>query len=63
MVFRVSFAIIAFFNLNINQMDIKIAFLYGFINQLIYIDILKSSKTKANWDIVCKVCKALYGLK
>lgn len=46
MTFRVLFAIITFFNLNINQIYIKTAFLYNLINQLIYIELPKIQKQK-----------------
>ena len=36
--FRVFFILAAFFDLDIDQMDIKTAFLYGLIDQLIYIE-------------------------
>lgn len=48
MIFQVLFAIVAFFNLDIDQMDIKTAFLYGLINQLVYINISKASEIEAN---------------
>lgn len=41
MVFRVFFAIAAFYDLDIDQIDVKTAFLYGDINQLLYIELLK----------------------
>ena len=41
MVFRAFFAIAAFYDLDIEQMDIKTAFLYGIINQLLYVEVLK----------------------
>ena len=63
MAFRVLFAIAAYFDLDIDQMDVKTAFLYGLINQLIYIKISKGTKTKVNKNIVCKLLKVLYGLK
>ena len=63
MAFRVLFIVAAFFNLNIKQMDVKTAFLYDLINQLVYVDISKGSETELNRDIVCKLLKALYGLK
>lgn len=44
-------------------MNVKIALLYSFINQLIYIKISKSSKTKTIKNIVCKLLKILYSLK
>lgn len=44
-------------------MDVKIAFLYGLIDQLVYVDIPRGSETEANRNMVCKLLKALYGLK
>ena len=63
MAFRVLFAIAVFFNLDIDQMNVKTAFLYRFINQLVYVEIPKSIKIKPNCNLVCKLLKALYGLK
>lgn len=48
MVFKVLFAIAAFFDHDINQIDIKTIFLYSFINQLVYIEIPKSTKLEKN---------------
>lgn len=44
-------------------MNVKTAFLYGFIDKLVYIEISKGIETKANCNIVCKLLKVLYGLK
>lgn len=63
MTFRVSFTVATFFNLDIDQMDVKTAFLYKFINQLVYIDIPKHSETEVNRRIVYKLLKTLYGFK
>ena len=63
MAFRVLFAVAAFLDLDIEQMDVKTAFLYGLIDQLVYVDIPKGSETESNRDMVCKLLKALYGLK
>lgn len=63
MILYVFFAIAVFYDLNIDKMNVKIAFFYGLIKQLIYIKISKRSKTKANQDIVYKLLKTLYGLK
>ena len=63
MAFRVFFVIAAFFNLDIDQIDVKTAFLYGLIDQLVYVGIPKGTETKANCNIICKLLKALYGLK
>ena len=58
MAFRVLFAVAAFFELDIDQMDVKTAFLYGLIDQLVYVDIPKGSESEANRGMVCKLLKA-----
>ena len=63
MEFRVFFAIAAYYDLDIDQMDVKTAFLYGLIDQLIYVEIPKGTETEANKNMVCRLLKALYGLK
>ena len=63
MAFRILFAIAAFYDLDIDQMDVKTAFLYGLIDQLVYVEIPKGTETDANRGMVCKLLKALYGLK
>ncbi len=63
MAFRILFALAAFFDLDINQMDVKTAFLYGLIDQLIYMQISKGTETEATNNMVCKLLKAFYGLK
>lgn len=62
-VFKVLFIIAIFYNLNIDQINIKIVFFHDFINQLIYIKILKKIKIKANKNIIYKLLKALYSLE
>lgn len=39
MAFRALFAIAAFCNLDIEQMDVKTAFLHGIIDQLLYVEV------------------------
>lgn len=63
MAFRVFFAIAAYFDLDIDQMDVKTAFLYSFIDQLIYIKQPKGTESDTTKNMVCKLLKALYGLK
>lgn len=61
MVFQVLFAIAAYYDLVINQMNVKTAFLYGLINQLIYVKMLKSTITNTTRDMICnseKPCMA-----
>lgn len=43
-------------------MDVKTAFPYRMINQLVYIQISKSLKTTVNKEIVCKLLKIFYDL-
>ena len=57
------FAIAAYYDLDIDQIDVKTAFLYGLIDQLIYVQIPKRSEDATNKGMVCKLLKALYGLK
>ncbi len=63
MAFRVLFAIAAFFDLDIDQMDVKTAFLYGLIDQLVYVEIPKGTESEENRNMVYRLLKALYGLK
>lgn len=63
MAFRVLFVIAIFLDLDIDQIDIKIIFIYSFINQFIYMEIQKRTKSKDDEDIVYKLLKAFYGLK
>lgn len=63
MVFQVLFAIAVYYVLDIDQMDIKTVFLYGFINQLIYFKIPKVTEIKASKNTIWKLLKALYSLK
>ncbi len=63
MAFRVLFVFSAYYDLDIDQMDVRTAFLYRMINQLVHVQILKGSEDVTNKEIVCKLLKALYGLK
>lgn len=63
MAFGVLFALAAYNNLDIDQMDVKASFLYSLIDQLIYVEIPKGMETEANGNMVCRLLKALYGLK
>ncbi len=62
-VFRVLFTITAYYNLDINQIVIKMTFSYSLIDQLIYIQIFKSLEDLTNKGEVCKLLKVLYKLK
>ena len=60
MVFRALLAIAAYFDLDVEKMDVETAFLYGIIKERIYMK-LPQGFEKAG--IVCRLRKALYGLK
>lgn len=62
MIFCILFAIAAFYNLYIDQIDIKTAFLYRTIDQLIFVEIPKSYYNNHK-RIVYKFNKALYRLE
>ena len=51
MAFRALFAIAAYHDLEIEQMDVKTAFLYGTIDQLLYVEMPKGFK------VIGKVCR------
>ena len=63
MAFRVLFVVAVFYDLDIDQMEIKTVFFYDFIDQLIYIKLPKSMDIETNKNILCKLLKALYDFK
>ena len=63
MAFRVQFAIAAYYDLEIDQMDVKIAFLHSLIDHLVYVQILNRSEDAINKEMVCKLLKTLFDLK
>lgn len=63
MAFRILFAIAAYYNLDIDQIKVKITFFYGLIDQVVYVQIQKGSENSAKKKIAYKVFKALNNLK
>jgi hypothetical protein len=61
--YKLLFALTAAYNLKIEQMDVKTAFLYGEIDVDIYMEQPKGFCSKERPDQVCKLKKVLYGLK
>ncbi|KAL0288630.1 UNVERIFIED_CONTAM: Retrovirus-related Pol polyprotein from transposon TNT 1-94 [Sesamum radiatum] len=60
---RVLIALASVYSLPIHQMDVKTAFLYGELEEEIYIDQPEGFVAQGNKRKVCKLVKSLYGLK
>ena len=63
MAFQVLFAIAAFYNLDIDQIDVKTALFYSCIDQLIYIKLLKNMETEVKKNMICQLLNMLYNLE
>ena len=61
MSYKALFAIAAALDLEIEQMDVKTAFLYGLIDEEIYVE--QPHELHDGTERVCRLNKALYGLK
>lgn len=60
---KVLLALATQYDLEIHQLDVKTAFLNGYIEEDIYMTIPEGFSLPSNSDLVCKLCKSLYGLK
>ncbi|WVZ92733.1 hypothetical protein U9M48_038777 [Paspalum notatum var. saurae] len=60
---RALFGIIAMHNLEIEQLDVKTAFLHGDLEEKIYMDQPEGFIVPGKDNFVCKLKKSLYGLK
>ena len=60
---RILLALVAQYELDLNQLDVKIAFLHGDLDEEIYMSQLTGFKTVGKEDMLCKLKKSLYGLK
>lgn len=58
---RIMLALVAHFDLDLQQMDVTTAFLV--IDEEIYIQQPPGYEVKGKEDLVCRLLKALYGLK
>jgi hypothetical protein len=63
MSYKLLFALAAAYDLEIEQMDVKTAFLYGEIDADIYMEQPEGFRSKERLNQVCKLKRALYGLK
>jgi len=61
--FRTIMALVAHFDLELHQMDVKIVFLNGDIEEMIYMVQLEDFVLGNSKSMVCKLKKSIYGLK
>ena len=60
---RIMLALVAQFNLELEQMDVKTAFLHGDLEETIYMEQPEGFEVHKGKDMVCLLKKSLYGLK
>ncbi|KAL6340144.1 hypothetical protein AAG906_040580 [Vitis piasezkii] len=60
---RIIMALVTHFDLELHQMDVKIAFLNGNLDEDIYMEQPEGFAKKGNEHLVCKLKKSIYGLK
>ena len=60
---KVFLSIIAMQNLELEQMDIKMTFLYGDLEEEIYVEQSEGFKESRSKGKVCRLQRSLYGLK
>ncbi|CAM6082590.1 unnamed protein product [Calypogeia fissa] len=60
---RLLMALVVLFDLCMEQMDVVTAFLYGLLEELIFMKQPQGFVKKGKEDLVCKLLKSLYGLK
>ena len=60
---RIIMALVAHFDLELHQMDVKTAFLNGNLDEDIYMEQPEGFTKKENEHLVCKLKKSIYGLK
>lgn len=60
---RVILSIVAMYNLELEQLDVKTTFLLGELDEQIYMQQLEGLKELGKEGLVCRLTKSLYGLK
>uniref|UniRef100_A0A2N9IH71 Integrase catalytic domain-containing protein n=1 Tax=Fagus sylvatica TaxID=28930 RepID=A0A2N9IH71_FAGSY len=60
---RIIMALVAHFDLELHQMDVKTAFLNGNLDEEVYMDQPEGFLIKGKEHMVCKLKKSIYGLK
>ena len=61
--FRIIMTLVAHYDLELYQMDIKTAFLNGNIDEIIYMVQLENFESNDSKKLVCKLKRSIYGLK
>lgn len=61
--FRVIMALVAHYNLELHQMDVRTAFLNGELNEDVYMIQPEGFKEDVSKHLVCKLKRSIYGLK
>ena len=61
--FRIIMALVAHFDLELHQMDVKTAFLNGNLGEEVYMQQPEGFQMKGKEQMVCKLNKSIYGLK
>lgn len=60
---RILLALVASYDLELEQLDVKTAFLHGDLEEVIYMEQPEGFKQPETEELVCKLKKSLYGLK
>jgi hypothetical protein len=60
---RIIMALVAHYDLELHQMDVKTAFLNGSLEEEVYMDQPEGFSLKGKEHMVCKLNKSIYGLK
>ena len=60
---RIILALVAHYDLELHQMDVKTAFLNGSLGENVYMDQLEGFSIKGKEHLACKLKKSIYGLK
>ena len=60
---RVALGLAACLNLEVEQLDVKTAFLHGDLEEEIYVQQPEGYEVKGKENLVCKLKKSLYGIK
>ena len=61
--FRLVMALVAHFDLELHQMDVKTAFLNGDLSEEVYMSQLEGFKENGKENMVCRLKRSIYGLK